>query len=89
MCPVDTCGPGLLHSSGGAFAGSAERAWRQMRPASRNPRYGRDWLSSDPGRFPGTGGMAVGAVTTADVPAAPSVGFEPQPGGTVRAVVSF
>ncbi len=50
------------------FAAAAERVWRQMRPAWRNRKYRREWLTGLARyAFPHIGAMRVSEVTSADL----------------------
>ena len=51
-----------------SFAAAAEAVLAQMRPGWRNPKHGKDWLSSMEGfAFPRLGKLPVSEVTSADV----------------------
>ena len=50
------------------FAAAAEQVWTQMQPGWRNPKYGKDWMSSlTRFAFPRIGQLPVSEVTSADV----------------------
>ena len=50
------------------FAAAAEQVWTQMQPGWRNPKYGKDWMSSlTRFAFPRMGQLPVSEVTSADV----------------------
>ena len=50
------------------FAAAAEQVWTQMQPGWRNPKYGKDWMSSMTRfAFPLIGKLPVSEVTSADV----------------------
>ena len=50
------------------FAAAAEQVWTQMQPGWRNPKYGKDWMSSMTRfAFPRIGTLPVSEVTSADV----------------------
>ena len=50
------------------FAAAVEQVWTQMQPGWRNPKYGKDWMSSMTRfAFPRIGQLPVSEVTSADV----------------------
>ena len=51
-----------------SFAAAAEQVWNQMRPGWRNPKHGKDWISSlERFAFPRLGKLPVSEVKSADV----------------------
>ena len=72
------------------FAAAAEAVLAQMRPGWRNPKHGKDWLSSmERFAFPRLGKLPVSEVTSADVVDAWAVWHErPAPARRVRQRIS-